>query len=92
MMGTGAAAGCAARSVCGARAGAMPEICGDAALYCDPLSEDDIAQSLLRLALEPALRTTLSAAGRARARAFSWDACAAATTQGLAGALRELEA
>ncbi len=30
------------------RAGAMPEVCGDAALYCDPESEDDIARALLR--------------------------------------------
>lgn len=77
--------------VLAARAGAMPEICGDAALYCDPLAEDDIARCLLRLALEPDLRTTLIAAGRERARAFSWDACAAATAQGLTAALRELQ-
>jgi len=76
--------------VLAARAGAMPEVCGDAALYCDPLSEDDIAQSLLRLACEPALRATLAAAGIERSRAFSWDACAATTAQGLTQALREL--
>jgi len=72
------------------RAGAMPEVCGDAVLYCDPQSEDDIAQSLLRLATDASLRASLAAAGRERARAFSWDACAAATAHGLERTLREL--
>jgi alpha-1,3-rhamnosyl/mannosyltransferase len=76
--------------VLAARAGAMPEVCGAAALYCDPLSEDDIVQALLRIASDAALRASLSAAGLARAREFSWDACAAATAQGLTAALREL--
>ncbi|MFO1413402.1 MAG: glycosyltransferase family 1 protein [Burkholderiales bacterium] len=74
------------------RAGAMPEVCGDAALYCDPRSEDDIARSLLRLALEPDLRAALAAAGIERARTFSWEACAAATVQGLTRALQEVAA
>lgn len=73
------------------RAGAMPEVCGDAALYCDPLSEDDIANALLRLGLEPGLRAALATAGLERARLFSWDACAAATAQGLTAALRGLQ-
>lgn len=76
--------------VLAARAAAMPEVCGDAALYCDPLSEDDIAQALLRLAGDADLRAGLVAAGRARVREFSWDACAAATAHGLTDALREL--
>ena len=77
--------------VLAARAGAMPEVCGDAALYCDPLSEDDIANALLRLGLEPELRAALAKAGLERARLFSWDACAAATAQGLTAALRGLQ-
>ncbi len=72
------------------RAGAMPEVCGDAALYCDPEDERDIAQGLLRLADEPALRERLAAAGRARARRFSWDACAADTANVLAASLAAL--
>ena len=78
--------------VLASRAGAMPEVCGDAALYCDPESEDDIARALLALAGDSALRTRLTAAGRARARTFSWDACAAKTASALSatlGALRD---
>jgi glycosyltransferase involved in cell wall biosynthesis len=69
------------------RAGAMPEVCGDAALYCDPESEDDIARALLELATDAALRARLSDAGRRRAHTFSWDACAAATAIPLTAAL-----
>jgi len=72
------------------RAGAMPEVCGDAAIYCDPESEDDIARTLLLLAGDAALRTRLSRAGRDRAHSFSWDACAAATASPLITALLAL--
>jgi glycosyltransferase involved in cell wall biosynthesis len=78
--------------VLASRAGAMPEVCGDAALYCDAESEDDIVRALLVLAGDSALRTRLTAAGRARARTFSWDACAATTASALSatlGALRD---
>ncbi len=69
--------------VLAARAGAMPEVCGDAAVYCDPLSVDDIARGLVLLAGDPALRARLSAAGRVRATAFRWERCAATTTEAL---------
>ena len=36
------------------RAGALPEVCADAAVYCDPLSVDAIARGLLTLASDPA--------------------------------------
>lgn len=71
------------------KAGALPEVCGDAALYCDPTSEEDIAQGLLRLASDSALRTQLAAAGRLRAATFSWDACATLTVSALLRALHE---
>ncbi len=71
------------------RAGALPEVCGDAALYCDPTSSEDIAQGLLRLAGDRALRMELAAAGRLRAATFSWDACAALTTMALERALHD---
>ncbi len=72
------------------RAGAMPEVCGDAALYCDPESEDDIARALVALGTDADLRTRLAEAGRRRAHAFSWDACAADTAQALTAALTAL--
>jgi glycosyltransferase involved in cell wall biosynthesis len=71
------------------RAGALPEVCGEAALYCDPTSEQDIAQGLLRLAGDSTLRAELAAAGRLRAATYSWDACAALTAAALERALRQ---
>jgi glycosyltransferase involved in cell wall biosynthesis len=65
--------------VLAARAGALPEVCGDAAWYCDPTSEDDIAAQILELAGNPALRSRLGAAGRRRAAEFSWARCADST-------------
>jgi glycosyltransferase involved in cell wall biosynthesis len=76
--------------VLASRAGAMPEVCGDAALYCDPESEDDIVRALLVLAGDSALRARLKAAGRERARTFSWDACAATTANALSATLDAL--
>ena len=66
------------RPVLAARAGALPEVCGDAALYCDPRDPRDIAAGLRRLATDGELAARLSAAGVERARGFSWDATAAA--------------
>ena len=73
------------------RAGALPEVCGDAAVYCDPRSEEDIAQAMLQLAGDAALRARLALAGRGRAHAFSWDACAIGTALHLDSALRTLD-
>jgi len=50
------------------------EICGDAAEYFSPLSAEELAGTLRRVAADPALRRRLSEAGRRRARAASrWD-------------------
>lgn len=64
-------------------AGGLPEVCGDAALYCDPLSVEDIARGLLRLATDPELRARLSDAGSRRAASFSWERCASRTAEAL---------
>ena len=72
--------------VLAARAGALPEVCGDAAIYCDPGDPADIAAGLRRLAVDVPLVRRLAAAGPGRARELSWDA----TTAGVAEALRQL--
>jgi len=59
--------------------GALPETCGDAALYCDPVNPADIARQIVRLNAEPGLRDEHIRLGRERARGFSWDACAVDT-------------
>ena len=49
------------------------EVCGDAALYFDPLDPQDLASQIARLAADRELRARLSAAGRERAaQRFRW--------------------
>lgn len=66
-------AGCA---VVAARAGALPEVCGDAAEYVDPLDVDDIARGLA-LTLDEPRRAALRQRGRARAAGLRWSDTAA---------------
>jgi glycosyltransferase involved in cell wall biosynthesis len=56
--------------------GAVPEVCGEAALWFDPARPESLGEAVARLAAGPALRQGLIAAGRARAALFSWDAAA----------------
>ena len=58
---------------------AMPEIAGDAGLFVDPTSTEDIARGLQRMMTDSALRSRLAAAARQRASDFSWDRAAAET-------------
>lgn len=59
-----------------ARAGSMPEVCGDAALYFDPLQVDEIARTLVQIAGDDALCLQLKVKGVARSRLFTWELCA----------------
>ncbi|MFO1337507.1 MAG: glycosyltransferase family 1 protein [Burkholderiaceae bacterium] len=54
------------------RAAALPEICGDAVLYVDPLSATDIGGAVRRLCVDHVLREELRARGLARAGRFTW--------------------
>ena len=56
---------------------AMPEVCGDAALYCDPLDVGSITDGMRRLAEDDALRARLAASGPARAARYTWEDAAA---------------
>jgi glycosyltransferase involved in cell wall biosynthesis len=51
---------------------AIPEICGDAAVYCDPNDPTDIAKQLRRILDSPSLRDELRGAGFARTKLFTW--------------------
>jgi alpha-1,3-rhamnosyl/mannosyltransferase len=55
------------------RVTAMPEVCGDAAVYCDPLNVESIRAGMLQLAQDGALRTRLKIAGYDKAQAYRWD-------------------
>jgi glycosyltransferase involved in cell wall biosynthesis len=63
--------------VVAARAGAIPEVVGDAALLVDPSDRDALAAAIARVATDDATRTALIAAGRDRVTRFSWDRAAA---------------
>jgi glycosyltransferase involved in cell wall biosynthesis len=64
--------------VVAARAGALPEIVGDAAELVDPLDPIDIAAGLERVIVEP---EAFRAAGTRRAALFTWERTAALTTE-----------
>lgn len=51
----------------------MPEICGDAALYADPLDPDAIKRAMMQLYSDPDLRQSCIDKGREQANKFSWD-------------------
>jgi glycosyltransferase involved in cell wall biosynthesis len=57
----------------------LPEVAGDAAAYFDPRDPRDIARALAEVLSDHALAARLAAAGRERARGFSWPAAAEAT-------------
>lgn len=61
--------------VVAARAGALPEVCGDAAEYVDPLDVDDIARGLLATCDGPR-RAALQALGVQRVAGRGWAATA----------------
>lgn len=54
----------------------LPEVCGEAALYCDPASDESIAKQLFRLVEDGPLRQELAALGRAQSNQFSWRSVA----------------
>ena len=62
--------------VAAARATALPEAGGDAALYFDPLDPHDMAATMRRALEDRALREELAAKGRARAAELSWERAA----------------
>lgn len=57
----------------------LPEIAGDAALLVDPNDVDAIADAMLRLSRDEALRAQLIAAGHENVKRFSWAKAARET-------------
>jgi glycosyltransferase involved in cell wall biosynthesis len=58
--------------VLAARAGSIPEVCGDAALYFDPHNPASLARALRKFVSHPALGDELRAAGRDRLDHYTW--------------------
>lgn len=58
---------------------ALPEVAGDAALLVDPTDVEAIADAMLRLSRDEALRQRLIAAGYENVKRFSWEKAARET-------------
>lgn len=57
----------------------LPEVCGDAAAYFNPLEPASIAEAILRVLEEPGLREALRCRGLEHARHFTWERSALGT-------------
>lgn len=64
--------------VVASRAGALPEVVGQAGVFFDPRSPAELAARLLEVLRNPGLRQALAQAGLQRVRQFSWDRSAEA--------------
>ena len=58
--------------VLAARAGSVPEVCGDAALYFDPYNPASLARVLREIANRPALREELRVKAQRRLDRYTW--------------------
>lgn len=67
--------------VVASRTGALPEIGGDAAVYCDPYDPASIGDAIRSLVMDDALRQRYAARALQRAKLFSWDKCARQTLE-----------
>ena len=74
-----------------ARVASLPEVCGDAALYFDPLQVQDIAEKLILIGSDRELRQQLRERGLKQSRLYSWDACSMETARALRSALASPE-
>lgn len=68
----------------------LPEIAGDAAIYCDPFSIEAIANQLHALADDPALHQQLATNAIKRSTEFSWDRAAEEVWEEMRGELSNL--
>jgi glycosyltransferase involved in cell wall biosynthesis len=64
--------------ICSSRT-SLPEVGGDAAIYVNPGSAEDIAQAMLALESDPGKRTDRSQASLRQAARFSWEQTASQT-------------
>jgi glycosyltransferase involved in cell wall biosynthesis len=62
-------------------ASSLPEVAGDAALYFDPLDEEEMTAAMKELLVCRERRKQLAEAGRRQARRFSWQRTARETTE-----------
>ncbi len=68
-----------AKAVITSNISSLPEVGGNAALYCDPNSTDDISDKMLKLIADVNLRKELEKKSLVQASKFSWKQCAKET-------------
>jgi glycosyltransferase involved in cell wall biosynthesis len=66
---------------------ALPEVAGDAALYCDPFNVEDIALKMIQLVEDEPLRMELAERSFERSKHFCWDISAKKVWEVLANQL-----
>lgn len=66
----------------------LPEVAGDAAIYCDPFDEKSIEMALSEMATNDGLRQKLAEKSLERGKQFSWDKSAKAIWQVLEKVLK----
>ena len=59
--------------VIAANATSLPEVAGDAAVYCEPFAVEDITRAMRTVVKDEALRRAMIAAGIERAQRYTWD-------------------
>ena len=67
-------------------ASSIPEVAGDAGIYFDPSSAEDVAQKIELAVSDETVRAEVIRRGKTRAALFTWDRCAQETL-GVYGAL-----
>jgi glycosyltransferase involved in cell wall biosynthesis len=68
------------------REASLPEVCGNAALYCDARSPASVAEAMQRVMGDPDLQERLRGLGRSRASQLTW----AAAARSLLGLIEEI--
>jgi len=66
-----------------AQAASLPEVCGDAGHYFNPLSIEDIGIRLCEITQDQVLRKKLIDEGWKQSRIYSWESCSAITADAL---------
>jgi glycosyltransferase involved in cell wall biosynthesis len=59
----------------------LPEIGGDAAVYFDPYSIDDMRNQIERVICSSSLQNEMNEKGKERIKLFSWEKCARETME-----------
>ncbi len=77
--------------VIAAKATSLPEVAGDAAVYCDPFDPADIARAMRSVLDDAALRAWLIDTGLERVQRYTWDRTAEGLWASIAGMIQMVE-